>query len=754
MRTPVLLILALTLTACSQAAPTPAPTPTSTPVPIPTDAPLPTPTPTPTPTASPTPTPTPSASPTPFPTPTSTPTPAPTPTPTSRDRANAHLSTVVPWFADPPDEIHALAAERLGLAWVLNTPFANAVAHLPWVIDGIQEDERFLSYDVRHLATADPALTSPPFDVYGPIDTKKLYLYLLFYIAADMKENPRGPDFLLDLPQTVGDLMADTRTAPRLVTIAYKNVEMALVAAEHVNHLRGDLPVYVLGNIGGIGLPSEDGPRYSAQLRNTAWFADGLTEEEAALVAALPTPHAYPELYEDMRRTHYTRARTITTPLTGEIKIWVIRDAPFSVRLNWLDPIEDTIRYLEDLLGIPMPTREVIVRVVSAEREGPKPPTHGPLSVVSMEEERYEAIHHEMAHYYFFAGPGWFAEGGATFAEIQLRNRLGINSSDSRRRGRALCRDAGIENLAHYNRHDWAFPYVCRYHLGDEFIQTLFDAIGIQEIGAALGEISRAAREGRDSENYITEEVVHDIFLTHTPGHLRDELARIYDRLHGGPVLPDFPDDHGDSKDTATDVALGEQVMGMLDYRFDRDFFRFEGEPGRRYRIDVEHASLRETSVWAYDRYGSGVIRTDIERGAWQIESVPSGVRVFWITPEHRLRPGLAAEFYAAIENFAGESGPVHHHDHARGIARSAALKCRMTWAMTLRSGTIRSGSSPTVTPAPYADVTLRVTVSPVSCDSTPEALPRKRSTGDAGRSPAMRPSDHPVPARGPVGVS
>jgi len=506
---------------------------------------------------------------------------------------------------------------------------------------------------VRYLAAADPALIFPPFGYYGDIDTKKLYLYLLFYIAADMKEHPREPEFLLDLPQSVRDLMADRRTAPRLVQIAYKNVEMALVAAEHVHGLRGDLPFYVLGNIAGIGLPTRGGQRYSDQLRNRAWFADGLTEEEAALIAALPSPHSYPEFYGDLLRTHHTRTRTITTPLTGEIKIWVFKDAPFSARLNWLGPIEDTIRYLEDLLGIPMPTREVIVLVVSAKREGPRPSTHGPASgAVSMREERYDAIHHEVAHYYFTTGPIWFSEGGATFAEIQLRNRLGINSSDLRRARLDHCRnDEGVENLAHYNSHSFGLDRLCAYALGDEFIQTLFDTIGEREVGAALGEISRVAREGRDADMLITEEVIHDIFLEHTPGHLRDQLTAIYNRLHGGPVLPDLPDDHGDSMDTATAAALGEPVTGVLDYRFDRDFFRFEGEEGKRYRIDVEHGALRESSVWVYDRYGN------VKRDTQQVEMTPSGPRVSWTTPRNRLQPGQPAGFYAAIENFAGEGG-------------------------------------------------------------------------------------------------
>ena len=77
--------------------------------------------------------------------------------------------------------------------WLLDANLGNAVAHLPWVSDGIQDGETSPLFHVRRLSGRDPSRALPsPAPIYGAIDTQKLYLDLLFYIASDMKQNPRA----------------------------------------------------------------------------------------------------------------------------------------------------------------------------------------------------------------------------------------------------------------------------------------------------------------------------------------------------------------------------------------------------------------------------------------------------------------------------------------------------------------------------------------------------------------------------------
>ena len=137
--------VAPTIAVAAAATPTPEPTatptpePTVTPTPLPAATPEPTATPTPVPTSTPTPEPT--ATPTPLPTETPTPVPTATPTPTAEETAAARLSELVPWLQSPPDETRAKAAGALVAVWLLDAALAENVAALPWVADGVSEDE-------------------------------------------------------------------------------------------------------------------------------------------------------------------------------------------------------------------------------------------------------------------------------------------------------------------------------------------------------------------------------------------------------------------------------------------------------------------------------------------------------------------------------------------------------------------------------------------------------------------------------------
>ncbi len=54
-------------------------------------------------------------------------------------------------------------------------------------------------------------------------------------------------------------------------------------------------------------------------------------------------------------------------------------------------------------------------------------------------------------------------------------------------------------------------------------------------------------------------------------------------------VVPPAEDDHGDSLGSATEVTLGEKMVGVLHDSTDFDYFRFPTKPYGVYTIDVEH---------------------------------------------------------------------------------------------------------------------------------------------------------------------
>ncbi len=66
-------------------------------------------------------------------------------------------------------------------------------------------------------------------------------------------------------------------------------------------------------------------------------------------------------------------------------------------------------------------------------------------------------------------------------------------------------------------------------------------------------------------------------------------------------AVSDITDDHADSVEEATTVAVGEAVQGALDYTYDIDVFVFQAEEGVFYQIDVALGTLSDSVVGLYD---------------------------------------------------------------------------------------------------------------------------------------------------------
>ena len=79
------------------------------------------------------------------PTPTSTPTEVPTPTATAtftpEEMAFERLSEFVPWAIEPPDRVHAGIWSLLVELWTFDFDFAEDLARLDWVADGVSREE-------------------------------------------------------------------------------------------------------------------------------------------------------------------------------------------------------------------------------------------------------------------------------------------------------------------------------------------------------------------------------------------------------------------------------------------------------------------------------------------------------------------------------------------------------------------------------------------------------------------------------------
>ena len=102
------------------------------------------------------------------------------------------------------------------------------------------------------------------------------------------------------------------------------------------------------------------------RLKAQQWFADGLDDDEAALVVTLYSIiYTSPELYNDLLDVQYTQHKTVSVPLAGNVNIWVIENGPPPPDEDLLATIEDTIRITEGFLGVAFPRTDVILLVVN-----------------------------------------------------------------------------------------------------------------------------------------------------------------------------------------------------------------------------------------------------------------------------------------------------------------------------------------------------------------------------------------------------
>ena len=108
-------------------------------------------------------------------------------------------------------------------------------------------------------------------------------------------------------------------------------------------------------------------------------------------------------------------------------------------------------------------------------------------------------------------------------------------------------------------------------------------------------------------------------------------------------ALLDVTDDHADSVEGATRLALDQVAGGALDYPGDIDYFAFELEQGRVYRIDVALDSLYTSQADLYDATGQHLTFSDYSEET-------SAPRIYW-TAE------TSGRHYVAVSAWGSDTG-------------------------------------------------------------------------------------------------
>ncbi len=597
------------------------------------------------------------------------------------DRDIGDAIALLPWFPDG-EPVPGEAAVVLNMANIsaVDSSVLGPLLAQPWVADGVAVRKRGAWPFLRDAAESNPdlatALVGRPWFVDGIDDGENSVIEAMW---SNLENNPGLASKFVDLPDVSPRLFGRyTVTNQVLIDIAQEDFPMAMRLAEYYEATSRDLAAYLIESIGQfIYHNPEDLEKLVAQ----PWFADDWTDEEAAFISTLFVQRFHSvELLDDLLDTRHSISRTLSSPLAGEVTIWVFQHEPFTRSSEeLLDTMEDTVYWLEGFLEVPFPTSDIILLVVENghPRHWIKQLHYGRHMRLYSYDGEVRNASHETAHYYFKGAlfePQWLREGASELTQTHVtipdtEHGLAGYRDDLEARMERYCvaSDREIENILHYDyRHErlrewFRFPGRCHYIMGENLLHNLYDILGESELGSALGELYLSARNYLDTfgeeervGHEATDERIYQVLLQRAPPDRQGEFRALYRQLHGGPDgfrSTEHPlDDHGNDVDGATHVELNNPVGGVLDYPFDFDYFRFRAEEGGKYRILVAHQSLRRSSLGLFTADG---ITIEAQRtGRWKArEYTTSGLRILWQAPK-------SGDYYVAVENFGGKTGP------------------------------------------------------------------------------------------------
>ena len=172
-------------------------------------------------------------------------------------------------------------------------------------------------------------------------------------------------------------------------------------------------------------------------------------------------------------------------------------------------------------------------------------------------------------------------------------------------------------------------------------LQT-FETIGEDALSAALRDLQ--VRPGDEADSPEAERRIRDTLARHAPSDRTSEFTDLYRRLYGTPPGNGRKDDHGDVREDATRIKVGQEVEGSVDYDFDFDFFLFEAEQGQKYDIMVTHETLPASHINFLSTINNHV-------PGWKSKlRTEAGIDIHWVGPQ-------SAPYLLAIQNFGGHRG-------------------------------------------------------------------------------------------------
>ena len=333
----------------------------------------------------------------------------------------------------------------------------------------------------------------------------------------------------------------------------------------------------------------EEGPAELARLASQPWYADGLDDQDAALLHALI--NLPPGYYDAVIETNYVTSRTVALPHSGDVGLVVVRHTPFPPNDRTLATLEEGVRAIEGFMGAPLPVTDVILLLVEPEfwdrasngqltqfsfRSGNVGSVYTRATMVAVNPAAGPAkrtLYHETGHYYFSGGRQWLDEGAANFLEAYTVARTGGEGLGERLAYLESSAECDKENISQYvNSYQGG---VCDYDLGEKFMLGMHEALGQEAVAAALRELHALSINLED----LNHDLIYYAFLSNAPPEKVEAFKTAYRRYHGGPTVDQVP---ADSPDRPELVALynatnGEQWINSRNWLSDAPLGAWHG---------------------------------------------------------------------------------------------------------------------------------------------------------------------------------
>ena len=279
-------------------------------------------------------------------------------------------------------------------------------------------------------------------------------------------------------------------------------------------------------------------PEAFERLLTEPWFVDGLDEEERILLIAVGGSGSGDQLSEP----HTVASATIALPHSGNVNLWAVWLGQSHPEQAILGELEKAVRGSEQFWELPFPSDDVILFLEDYEECADKGRIEcrgkhlGQLMLLFTHrgDPGSGNLYHEVAHYFFKAGPSWFNEGGAEFVRLHIANNGNIPVVEFP----DYCAEQGAGNLQALNDLGGGQLWdSCRYSMGLHFMTTLREAMGEDAWLAALRAFYlEFGYEGLyvSTSDSPKDEDVYRAVMEHTPPELVDRVRDVFRRLHGG----------------------------------------------------------------------------------------------------------------------------------------------------------------------------------------------------------------------------